>query len=276
MENDFRHAIIYDMPKPELVLSNTTSFFIGGIEKTFQRAEKLGFKHLELVTYRWTDPSEILRWKEKYGINVAGIHLSQWWGKTLWQEFPNMHNMLEKIFVFVWAFYLGDAAKNPGLELAEKLPPSNPYLLVHTNVIADMGWETFEQLTKQFHAVIENLPYHEGYPQYFWNPVEMKRELEKRNLKAGIVFDHAHFQPTQKQFPNLDLLETYRQITPEVLHISYSNFGIHTLPNKKEQEELKTLLKIHAPRYIVLETNPLVSIKKGKKLLEEIISEALG
>lgn len=262
------------MQRPELVLSNTTSFFIGGIEKTFQKAKKFGFNYLELVTYRWTNPDEILHWREKYGINVGGIHMAQWWDKTLWQEFFHLRSFLEKIFAFVWAFYLGDAAKNPGLKLAEKLPPNNPYLLIHTNVIADMGWETFAKLTQRFHVVIENLPYHKTYPQYFWDPLAIKQELDKRGLHAGLVFDHAHFQPTHRQFPTLNLLEIYRQSAPEVLHISYNNFGIHTLPNKQERDQLVEMLKIHQPRYITIETNPLVSVKKGKRLIEKILTRA--
>ena len=69
------------MPKPELVLSNTTTFFTGRMESLFKKAKKYGFKYLEIVPYRWTTPEEILALEKKYQIQVAGIHMPLWWNK---------------------------------------------------------------------------------------------------------------------------------------------------------------------------------------------------
>ena len=96
-------------------------------------------------------------------------------------------------------------------------------------------------------------------------------------LAKNGVFDHNHFiQARQRYYPHLNIFEAYRQAQPEVIHISYDNLLPAGLPNQKQQEELKELLKIHQPQYITIETNPLVSIRKAKQLLDQIIKEALA
>ena len=71
--------------RPELVLSNTTTFFSGRLENVFKKAKKHGFKYLEILPYRWTNPAEVLNLEKKYQIQVVGIHLPQWWSGSLRQ-----------------------------------------------------------------------------------------------------------------------------------------------------------------------------------------------
>lgn len=249
----------------ELVLSNTTTFFSGKIEKVFRKAKKYGFKYLEIIPYRWTKVEKILDLENHYAIKVVGVHLPP--GKP--------KNFFEKILNLLWAVFLGPYYKNPGLALAQAFKSQNRdfYLLCHADVAYEMG-PKFDELTQRFPVVIENIPGHPGNQEFYWNPVKIQKELLEKKLSAGLVFDPEHFQMSQKIFSSSSsILETYYEIYPKVIHISYSNGGIHTLPNKKELEDLKQMLKIHPPRYIVLETNPLVSVKKGKEILEKIISD---
>lgn len=259
------------MSKPELVLSNTTSFFIGGIKATFEKALELGFKYLEIIPYRWTTSEEILALEKIYGLKIVGIHLPLWWDLSFRQATKRKPGSLEKLLAVVWNWYLGDAESNPGFAIAKTLSKEgrNPYLLLHTNVAEEMG-EKFRKFADQFHLVLENIPYESNYPQFYWNPISIQSKWGER---AGLVFDPGHFEQSLEAFPHINILETYKQLKPEVIHISYNGYGIHNLPNKKEREELKQMLKIYTPRYLVLETNPWVSVKKGKKLLENLISE---
>lgn len=262
------------MSKPELVLSNTTSFFIGGIKATFRTAKKLGFKYVEVIPYPWTKPEEILKLEKKYGVQVAGIHMPVWWGKSMWQELAKRPGLWEKSFVPIWQFFLGNARKSPGLKLAEMLGEHRPYLIFHTNALDDMGKE-IQELVQKFHILAENLDYHQSYPRWYWDLLELKRKFqEEYGVSPGFVFDHGHFRQTVKKVPDLNLLEIYRQIAPEVVHVSYNNRSIHSLPNQKEQMELGQMLKIHSPKYLTLETNPFISVKKGLKILEQILAAA--
>lgn len=262
------------MQKPELVLSNTTSFFFGGIKAAFQNAQKFGFKYLEIIPYRWTTPAEILQLEQQYGIQVIGIHLPVWWQHSLADELKRQTSVLGKFFTFVWQFYLGAGVKSPALQIVKALREREPYVLFHTSVVAEMG-KTITQIAQKFHLVIENVPYEAGLPNFFWNPVEILKTFQNQGLKTDVLLDLGHFHQSMRRLPKLDLFETYRQTRPEVIHISYNSHGIHLLPDQKEQTELVTLLKIHSPRYIVLETNPLVSIKRGKALLEKLIAQAV-
>ncbi|MBI4050848.1 MAG: hypothetical protein HY396_02645 [Candidatus Doudnabacteria bacterium] len=253
--------------RPELVLSNTTTFFSGNIEAVFRKAKKYGFKYLEVVPYRWTKPVKIYELSRKYGIEIAGIHMPPASKKS---------GILEKLLAFVWEFYLGSGSANPGLKLAEVFVKTRqnpvPYLLFHADVVYEMGGN-FDKLAKKLNTVVENIPYQTNRPQFFWNPIAIRQEMRKRRLKVGLVFDPGHFHQTQEKIPRLNLLETYQKTKPEIIHISYHDKGIHTLPNQKEQKELRQMLKLHKPQYIVIETNPLVSVKKGKEILEKIIDE---
>ncbi len=263
------------MSKPELVLSNTTSFFLGGMPALFRNAKKYGFKYVEIIPYRWTTPKQILDLAKKYDIQIAGIHMPTWWNQSMGQELRRREGILEKFFALIFNFYLSGAEKNPWRQIMRALAPQNPYLLIHTNVVYEMEGE-FDETAKTFHVAIENIPFSSHRQlEFYWNPVKINQEMNARGLTtSNLVFDVGHFDQTRKKLPSLDLLEIYRQISPEVIHISYNSRGIHLLPNKKEQEELKTLLQIHAPKYIVIETNPLVSIQKAKKLLEGIIEKS--
>lgn len=260
------------MSKPELVLSNTTSFFLGRVETAFKNAKKYGFKYLEIIPYRWINPLKILDFEKTYGVEVAGIHMPVWWKKSLGEQITDQNTLLEKLFTLLWAFYLGPAATSPGMFLASILQAKKPYLLFHSNVIDEMDMELVN-IVERFHVLIENIPYHPAIPQFYWDPVTIKTSVAKHGLAAGLVFDLGHFNQSREKLPDLNLFDIYQKIIPEVIHISYNNQFIHTLPNKKLQEELKQLLKIHAPKYIVIETNPLVSIKKAKRMIDEILSE---
>ena len=241
------------MPKPELVLSNTTTFFTGRMESLFKKAKKYGFKYLEIIPYRWTTPEEILALEKKYQIQVAGIHMPLWWNK------PPL-GIINSIF----QFYLGAAANSPGLAIAKALAERKPYLLLHADLMDQMGNQV-RTLSEQFHVLAENVPYQKNAPRYYWNPAAIPSQFQ-----TGLVFDPGHYKKSALIVPDLDILEAYRKTAPEVVHISYKDRQ-HTLPNKGEREELRQMLSIHYPRYLVLETNPWVSVKKGKILLEELI-----
>ena len=265
------------MSKPELVLSNTTTFFSGKVEAVFRKAKKYGFKFLEILPYRWTTPEQILTLTKKYDIRIAGIHMPEWWNMPLLQVAKHRDNILQKILMFVWNIYLGAGAKNSGLSIAEALSKkqqnSSPYLLFHSNLVLEMG-KGFDVIANHFHAVIENLPYQKNLTPFHWDPIVIQKDMQSRGIQAGIVFDHGHLlQTIEKQLKlKADILQTYRQTRPEIVHISYDSSGIlHSLPNEVEQRELIQMLKIHTPRYIVIETNPLVNVGKAKKLLEKII-----
>ena len=241
------------MPKPELVLSNTTTFFTGRMESLFKKAKKYGFKYLEIIPYRWTTPEEILALEKKYQIQVAGIHMPLWWNK------PPL-GIINSIF----QFYLGAAANSPGLAIAKALAERKPYLLLHADLMDQMGNQV-RTLSEQFHVLAENVPYQKNAPRYYWDPAAIPSQFQ-----TGLVFDPGHYKKSALIVPGLDILEAYRKTAPEVVHISYKD-PRHTLPNKEEREELRQMLSIHYPRYLVLETNPVVSVKKGKVLLEELI-----
>ncbi len=245
------------MLKPELVLSNTTTFFSGNLEKVFRKAKKYGFKYLEIIPYRWTTPYEISSLEKKYNIQVAGIHMPLYW----------QGNPKPSVFDFIFGLYLGGAAKSPGRAITESLSSRKPYLLLHVNVADEMG-DQFETTAKQFHVLLENIPYQKKCPQYYWDPDALQSKFKDQ---AGLVFDPGHYHQIPANVAHLDILDLYRKISPEVIHISYHS-KFHLLPNQKEQVELKQILQIRRPQYIVIETNPWVSVKKGKKMLEEILS----
>lgn len=231
---------------PELVLSNTTTFFSGKIERVFKLARKLGFKYLEIIPYRWTDLAQILTLEKKYGVQVAGIHMPQWWQK------PKLD-----LFTPLWALYLGGAVKNPALNIARGLSRIGRefYLLFHTNLAREAGSD-FQRIAEQYHVVLENMPGETAH-----NPIS--------------VFDTNHFRYTMKKRPGLNMIDAYQTIKPEIIHISYDHLPmLHALPDEAEQDELKKMLARHKPKYIVLETNPWVSAKKGKLILEKIIEES--
>ncbi len=266
------------MSKPELVLSNTTTFFSGNIESVFRKAKKHGFKFLEILPYRWTTPEQILRLTKKYDIQIAGIHMPEWWNMPLLEVVKRKGGILQKILTFVWNIYLGAGVKNSGLKIAEAVGQNqqnySPYVLFHPNLVLEMG-DAFDPITKRFHTVVENLPYHknDNVTDFHWNPVTIQRNMQKRGLATGIVLDAGHFMQTIERQPKLGLniIQTYQQIRPEIVHISYNNGALHTLPNEKEQADLIQMLRIHSSRYIVIETNPLINAGSAKTLLDEII-----
>lgn len=246
---------------PELVLSSTTSFFSGRIENVFKNAEKYGFKYVEIVPYRWTRPADILKLEKKYGVQVAGIHLPTTWQTSYLSLVPRQKTLFGKFAFLLFYFYLGDIRHNPGLEIAKSLP-SRPYVIFHTNLVREMG-EKFEEIAREVNAVVENIPYQENPAPFFWDP---------RAIPYKQVLDVGHFNQTREKLPDLNFLEIYRAAPPEVIHISYNRWFVHLLPDEKEQQELAAVLKISAPKYITIETNPLVSIEKGKEMLEKIVS----
>lgn len=264
------------MPKPELVLSNTTSFFGGNIETVFKNAKRFGFKYLEIIPYAWVSPEEILKLQEKYQVQIAGIHLPPVWKKrTFLEAFAKGQGIISKFFNLIWKIYLGEVESNPGLKLAKILQEKShkPYLLIHTNIVDELKDE-FASITSSFHIVVENIIYDEDFPEFYWEPRTAKSLLQEKRIPVGWAFDPAHYLYAIKKFPHLDMLETYKQISPEVIHIGYDNAFIpHLLPNKKERDRLTQMFKIHQPKYVVIESNPLVSIKKARKLLEELINE---
>lgn len=252
------------MTKPELVLSNTTSFFIGGIPAVFKNAKKYGFKYVEIIPYRWTTPSQILNLEKKYGVEVAGIHLTPIWQNSYLEVEAAQPGLLRKFFMLLFHFYLNNIRQNPGLAIAKAFLPRRPYVIFHTALAKAMGAQ-FDNLTRQINAVVENIPYEENPEPFFWDP---------RAIPYKQVLDIGHFNQSREKLPELNFLEIYRAAPPEIIHISYNRWFVHLLPNKKEQEELAAMLKIHAPKYITIETNPLVSIKRAKKLLDQIINES--
>ena len=260
------------MNHPELVLSNTTSFFSGNIENLFKNARKYGFHYIEIVPSRGIKPEQILSLQNRYGVKVAGIHLPTVWSETLMKTIKEKPGLFEQFFAVVFNFYLGKAKYSPGMDIARTLADQRPYLLIHSNVVKELSAE-FEPIAKEFHTVAENIPRVYGHDPLLWDPVTIQNQLVPRGLK-GLVFDVGHYNQTMQDLPELNLFEMYQQIAPEVIHISYNSLLIHLLPNKKEQEDLKKLLQIHQPKYITIETNPLISIKKGKLLLEKIIEES--
>ncbi|MDP3993734.1 MAG: hypothetical protein U1C57_01470 [Candidatus Doudnabacteria bacterium] len=236
----------------KLVLSNTTTFFSGRIESVFKKAKKNGFKYVEIIPYRWTTAQEVSNLEKKYGVQVAGIHMPQYW----------LRNPKSSIFNLVFGFYLGGAANSPGFAITKSLSNRRPYLLFHANVADEMG-DKSREISHQFHTLVENIPYRTNYPENYWNPVVSK--------ESGFVFDPGHYKETPTDIPHPDMLEVYEKTLPEVVHISYNTWFQHVLPDKKEQDELRRCFSIHRPRYLVLETNPLVSVKKGKAMLEKLI-----
>lgn len=240
------------MFKPELVISNTTTFFSGNLENIFKKAKKNGFKYLEILPYRWTTPAEVLNLEKKYNIQVVGIHLP---------PAAAQKGFLNKVLSPIWPFYLGSIIGNPALTLVEifKKMEHDFYIVSHADLIEEI-------LQNLPNLLMENIPYYKNTDPVFWDPIKIK----KLYPSAKFAFDPGHFETTPN-YPS-QLLETYQTVKPEVVHISYGNFPPHVLPNQKEQEELKAMLKIHSPKYIVLETNPLVSVKKGKEILEKLIN----
>lgn len=239
----------------DLVLSNATSFFSGNLEKLFKNAHKYGFKYVEIAPYRWSKPRQIIDLQKQYGVIVAGIHLPMTsWQNTFREELKKKKGLWIKFTTMLLRFYMGNSTENPGIKIAEDLADTKPYFLIHSDIAEQIGGNLAE-LEKKFHVVIENIP-------------------ENPNLIKGGVFDHNHFIQSRKLFPSLDIFEAYKQAGPEVIHISYDKGLLPAfLPNDKEQTELKQLLKIYQPKYITIETNPLVSIKKGKLLLEKILNQ---
>lgn len=82
--------------------------------------------------------------------------------------------------------------------------------------------------------------------------------------------DPAHYGPLRPELPDI-----YRQVLPNIVHIGYEHgfFFQHDLPNEKEFTALRHLLQIHSPRYLVLETYPWISVKKGKQVMEKLVRE---
>lgn len=235
------------MAKPELVLSNTTTFFGGNIEAVFKKARRLGFKFLELLPYRWNTPEQIYNLSQEYGIRVAGIHLPPSWEKEG-----------NGLFGKVWNFYLGPAKSNPGLALAEMLTEGKqtpaPYVLFHADLIEKVPGELRANFQNNFRLAIENVP---GVP-----------------VKAPItIFDPSHYLLSPHRQQEKDIVEIYRQLEPEAVHISFDYPPqLHTLPKIEEQKTLARMLKAHKPRYIVIETNPAVNVKKAKALISDILA----
>jgi len=264
------------MLKPKLVLSNTTTFFSGNIENVFKKAKKHGFNYLELLLYRWTDPESILALERKYNIEVAGIHMPEQWKQPLWHEIKQRKKLLEKLLPVLFWFYLEKAPKNPGFDLARILQENgrNPYLLFHSDLLPEIGKE-IKLIAEKFNLAIENAPYQKNLPGEAFDPVVIRETLKRLN-KNIFVFDPAHYKETVKSTPSLSLIQTHEKTKPDVLHIGYNDYlpFMHALPNSKSQKELVEMLRLHSPEYIVIETNPLVSVKKAKALLERLINEA--
>jgi len=267
------------MPKPKLVLSNTTTFFSGNIEQVFKKAKKHGFKYLEILPYRWTRPEEVLRLEQKYKIRVAGIHMPEQWDKSLKKYIKQRPGTLAKLLPLLFRIYLGPAAINPGFRLSNLLHRhgQNPYLLFHSDLILEMGDKIFKKIANQYNLFIENAPYQKGVPENTINPLSIQKKLKEVGKERNIILDPAHLKGSTKKIYKLNLLQIYKQIKPRIIHIGYNDYGwfMHSLPNKKNQKELVQMLHIHMPEYIVLETNPLVSVKKGKEMIESILKRLL-
>ena len=222
---------------PQLVLSSTATFFSGNIEAVFKKAKKYGFKYVEIIPYKWNTPEQILEFQKKYNVQIAGIHMPP--------QTANPSGFLEKIFSYIWKFYLGDTEKNPGTLIATALKKQNPYVLIHADVQ--------NKFPQDLHIVIENVPYNQKLP-----------------ITDCKVFDHSHFKTAYK---SSNAVEAYKKILPEIIHIGYDYPPLfHILPHNKELNELKTMLKIYKPKYMVIETNPLISIKRAKEMFENLLS----
>ena len=264
------------MLKPELVLSNTTTFFSGNIERVFKKAKKHGFKYLEIIPYRWTNPANILSLERKYNIKVVGIHMPEQWKQSLWREIKQRKLLLEKLIPILFWFYLQKAPKNPGFELARILQENgrSPYLLFHSDLLPEIG-KSIKLIAQKFNLAIENAPHQNNLPSEAFDPVIIRETLKRLN-KNIFVFDPAHYKETVKSIPSLSLVQAYKRTKPDVLHIGYNDNlpFMHALPNNKSQKELVEMLRLHSPKYIVIETNPLVSVKKAKALIERLIKES--
>ena len=211
---------------------------------------------MEIAPYRWTRPDQVRHLVNKYQVHLAGIHLPFVW-QSMFKAMGSTPVIQEKIAYPLIQFYLGNVVNSPAVAIAQEFSKERPYFLIHSNIASEMGPDKFQALQSQYHVAIENIP-------------------EDRHLSTHGVFDHNHFiHSRQRYFPNLDIFEAYKQARPEVIHISYDNLLPASLPNVQQQEELKQLLKIHQPKYITIETNPLISIKKGKLLLEKILHPPL-
>lgn len=233
------------MVKPELVLSNTATFFSGNIEAIFKKARAAGFKLLELLPYRWNTPEQIYNLSREYELGIAGIHLPPSWDK----EKTSMFNKL-------WDFYLGGAKTSPGLQLAQILneDKQNPYVLLHADLADKIPPAEMAALQRDFRLGIENVP---------------ENALESPIM----IFDPSHYLRSPHRHPETDIAEIYRQLQPETVHISFDYPPqLHTLPRVEEQKALARMLKAHRPRYIVIETNPAVNVRKAKRLLSDIIA----
>lgn len=264
------------MAKPELVLSNTTAFFLGNLSATFRHAKRLGFKYLELVPYRWTTVRQVLSLEKQYGVKAVGIHMPEWWTAKGFRKALLTHpEFKERLFAILWEFYLGPGKTNPGLDLARQFLREKRkfYLLFHTDLALGMG-QAFEEIAKTFPVAIENIPYHHSRTAFLWDPREIRKTMRHKELQTRLAFDIGHFEQSIQTFPQISMLETYAEIKPELIHISYNSSGIHTLPNPREQAELVQMLRRHAPQYIVIETNPFVDLRKGKQLLDKLIHDA--
>lgn len=233
----------------ELVLSSTTTFFSGRIESVFKKAKKHGIKYLEIQPYRWTTPEEVLKLEKKYGIEVAGIHLPIWW-QTPQQVLTR--TLMGRLLTIVCEFYIGPAVTSPAFAIAEALNNRRPYFLIHSDIIPDMGKERFDSLKEKFNVVVENVP---------------GEDILKLKNVAPLVFDAGHYGP----HPQIE--DAYRQMKPDIYHVSYEHRFLyaHDLPDESEQKTMQRLFQIHEPKYIVLETYPWVSIKKGVQLILKMI-----
>lgn len=158
----------------------------------------------------------------------------------------------------VWDFYLGPAKSSPGIHLAETLMETKqnpvPYLLFHADLVEQVPPEEQARLKNNFRLAIEN--------------------VSRQPLKPPImIFDPSHYLLSPHRHPEKDIAEIYRQLEPEVLHVGFDYPPLlHALPKPREQRLLLRMLKLWQPRYIVIETNPAVSVKKAKTLLEDIVA----
>lgn len=255
----------------ELVLSSTTSFFRGNLKAAFQNARKFGFSYLEIIPYRWSNPQEILKLEKEYGVQVVGIHLTEWWRKSFWQAFRDCPDFWEKLFSPIWQFYLGNSVMSSSWQIAQSLRDRKPYLVLHANLLFEMGEPELRKLSSEYRILAENLPFYPQYPKSYWDLNALKADMQQRGIVPGFVFDPGHFYQNRQKHPELDIFQTYQNIKPEVIHISYNNFGFHNLPNRQEQTELSSLLRLHKPQYLVLETRPDISLAKSKRLMEKIL-----
>lgn len=267
------------MSRSKLVLSNATTFFTGSIEAVFKKAKKHGFQYLEIIPYRWTTTKQILNLEKQYQIEVVGIHLPLWWNKSLKQVIQNyklnkLMSLMILPFMIMWNFYLGGGENNPSLKIAEALQTKHgrkPYLVVHTNLIPEI--KNFNALARKFDVAIENFPGGAAHAQNLINPISIKQNYKTNELNAKIVFDSGHYKITTTKLPNLtNIIDAYKTVKPEILHIGYKSY--HILPDKNEYAELKQMLLLHSPEYIVIETNPLVSVNKARQMFEALLQVA--